>query len=73
MERPRKLVGQDPIHQGDHASHSSGNDLSSILQYEKMADGNLEVLDMKANTFDPNLPGQSISKHLSATVNLIFV
>jgi hypothetical protein len=73
MNRPRKLGGRDPLHQGGNASHSSGIDLSSIPQYEKTADGNLEVLDIKDNAFDPNLPGQSILNHLRTTVNLIIV
>jgi hypothetical protein len=65
MNRLRKLVGQATPHGGGKASHSSGSDLSGVALDLKTPDGNLEVFDIKANTFDPNLPGKFTSGRFS--------
>ena len=65
MNRLRKLVGQDGPHEAGKTSRSSGSDLPSMVLDGKTADGNLEVFNTKANTFDPNLPGKCPSIRLS--------
>lgn len=66
MNRFRGLLGRDGGVEGDEASHSSSNELSSKIHGGETADGTLEGLEIKAQSFDPNLPGTSSPAFMGA-------